>query len=204
MKRILTYILPLLAAMAAMTGCKDTESYADMLRDETQAVNSFLADYPVIDVLPPDSVLISMQDVLEDYPGMSRAEAEKLTPFYRMDDDGHVYMQVINPGSGTKAADNQLIYFRFTRYNLIYVHKYGTWEGMGNSENLGSTPTSFRFNDTQNYSTTQWGEGIQVPLRWLYLDCEVRIVIKSYLGPTEEVTAVYPYLYEIRYFPSRV
>lgn len=204
MNKILKHILASALALGALTACDDRESYADMLRDENEAVNNYLADYPVIDVLPADSVLRSTQDILADYPGMTQEEAIKLTPFYRMDDDGYVYMQVVNPGSGPKAQLDQLIYFRVTRYNLLLLHKYGTWEGNGNSANLGTTPTSLRFGNTTLQSTTQWGEGLQVPLQWLNLDCQVRMVIKSYLGPTDEVISVYPFLYELRYFPSKI
>lgn len=198
------YILPILLLTFSLASCSDKESYSDLLNDENQAVNSFLADYPVIGDVPADSVFISMQDIQAEYPDLTREEALKLTPFYRMDADGYVYMQVLNPGGDTKATKEQLIYFRFTRWNLAYVYKYGLWEAAGNSADLGTNSTSFRFQNTTLQSTTQWGEGIQTPLNYLGLDCEVRMVIKSYLGPTEEVSAVYPYLYTIRYFPSRI
>lgn len=200
----LQYIIPAIAGIAALTACSDKESYADLLNDENQAVNAYLADYPVIGEVPANEEFISMQDVLEEYPGMSREEALKLTPFYRMDDDGYVYMQVVNPGSGTKVADNQLIYFRFTRWNLSFAYKYGSWESAGNSADLGSNTTSFRFGNTTLTSTTQWGEGIQVPLKYLSLDCEVNLVVKSYVGLVEEVASVYPFLYSVRYFPSKI
>lgn len=194
-------MLPIAAFV--LTSCDDSESYAELLRDESQAVNYFLAGYPVIDEPPVDSVFITTQDIMAEDSTLTRDEAIALTPFYRMDDDSYVYMQVINPGNGTMAIDEQTICFRFTRYNLIYFQEDGTWSGTGNSSNLGATSTTFKFRNTTLTSTTQWGEGIQVPLEWLSLNCEVRVVIKSYLGPTEEVTSVYPYLYEVRYFPAK-
>lgn len=198
------HILASLAMVASLTACSDRESYAELLNDENQAVNYYLADFPVIGSVPADEEFVTMQDIQAEYPDMTREEALKLTPFYKMDNDGYVYMQVINPGSDTKAADNQLIYFRFTRWNLTYAYKYDTWESSGNSSDLGTNTTSFRFGNTTLTSTTQWGEGIQTPLKYLGLDCEVNMVIKSYLGPTEEVSSVYPFLYNVRYFPSKI
>lgn len=205
MKKTIRYILPLLAALILMPACSDKESYADLLNDENQAVNDYLANYPVIASVPSDSVFRTLADVMAENPALTRQEAISLTPFYRMDDDGYVYMQVLNPGTpGNRVKEDQLIYFRFTRWNLGFVYKYGLWESSGNSTDLGTNTTSFRFGNTTLQSTTQWGEGIQVPLRYLPIDCEVNMVIKSYLGPTEEIAAVYPYLYSIRYFPSKI
>lgn len=205
MNKPLKHILLLPLLLLATSACNDKESYADLLNDENQAVNDFLANYPVIGSIPADSAFTTMTDIMADHPSISREDAVKLTPFYRMDDDGYVYMQVLNAGTaGNKAADNQLIYFRFTRWNLGVAYKYGMWESSGNSSDLGTTTTSFRFLNTSLQSSTQWGEGIQTPLKFLPINCEVNLVIKSYLGPTDEVSAVYPYLYSVRYFPSKI
>ncbi|MDE6428485.1 MAG: DUF4827 domain-containing protein, partial [Muribaculaceae bacterium] len=187
--------LALLAiALLILPACKDKESYADLLKDENQAVNAYLAGFPVIGSIPADSVFISTQEIMETQ-GPSREEAELLTPFYRMDEDGYVYMQVVNPGlTDVKAEENQLIYFRFTRYNLKAWYEYDTWNPSGNATDLGTNTTSFRYKNTTLQSTTQWGEGIQVPLEFLTLGCEVNIIIKSYMGPEDEITNVYPYL----------
>ncbi|MDE6536326.1 MAG: DUF4827 domain-containing protein [Muribaculaceae bacterium] len=191
-------------ALCLLPACKDKESYADLLRDENQAVNAYLAGYPVISTIPADGEFITTQDIMQTQ-GLSREEAELLTPFYRMDDDGYVYMQVVNPGlTDSKAQENQLIYFRFTRYNLKAWYEYDTWTPSGNATDLGTNTTSFRYKNTTLQSTTQWGEGIQVPLEYLNLGCEVNIIIKSYMGPEDEITNVYPYLYKIRYFESKV
>lgn len=121
-----------------------------------------------------------------------------------MDDDGYVYMQVINPGTGDMATDDQQIWFRFTRYNLAFGYKYGDWTASGNEADIASVPTSFRFKNTTLSSTLQWGEGIQVPLEYLRLNCHVHLIVKSYLGPMQEVSSVYPYVYNIRYYPSKI
>ena len=131
--KILKYLSSLLFVIVAVTSlnsCDDTKSYADLLDDETKAVNNFLADQCVIDEIPADSNFVVGIDA----------------PYYKMDEEGDVYMQVIDRGDmADMAEENQLIYFRFMRYNLNY---YATGEdliGEGNAEDMEYLPTSFRF-----------------------------------------------------------
>jgi len=213
MKKFLSILL-CGAAVAGVSSCSDKESYADLLRDENHAVNAYLANYPLITEIPADRQFISTESIMKtpefqaEYGKLDaatqQAEAVKLTPFYRMDDDGYVYMQVIDPGAGPMAEEEQQIWFRFTRYNLAFAYKNGSAEASGNESNVASNPTSFRFKNTTLSSTTQWGEGIQTPLEYLPLNCRVNLIVKSYLGPVEEVSAVYPYIYSIRYYPSKI
>jgi hypothetical protein len=74
--------------------------------------------------------------------------------------------------------------------------------GTGNSLDMWSSPTSFRFGNTSLSSSTQYGTGVQVPLQYLGIDCEVNIVIKSQYGFTSEISNVIPYMYNLRYFKS--
>lgn len=181
----------LLIAVAALTlgttACKDSKSYAEMLNDETKSVNAFLADQNVLLDIPADSVFICGPDA----------------PYYRLDEDGNVFMQVINPGSDKKVPDNAQVYFRFTRYNL---HEYAATgvlpSGYGNSDNLMTGNASFRYGNYTLTSSSQWGSGIQLPLDFFGYDCEVNLVIKSQFGLTSEISQVIPYLYNIRYFQA--
>lgn len=207
-------ILPLILLLVSLAACKDKESYADLLRDENEAVNAFLVKYPVITSVPADSVFVTTKDVLadkaflEEFKELSaddlQAEAINRTPFYRIDDEGYLYMQVIDPGRGSKAVADQQVWFRFTRYNLKVAYQSGEWDPTGNEQDVAANPTSFRYQNTTLSSTTQWGTGIQTPLDYLPLNCHVRLVIKSYLGPLQEVSSVYPFLYNIRYYPSKI
>ena len=47
-----------------------------------------------------------------------------------------------------------------------------------------------------------WGSGIQTPLAFLNLGCEVNLLLKSQYGWNTELSYVQPYLYHVRYFPS--
>ena len=74
---------------------------------------------------------------------------------------------------------------------------------VGNSENLGSAGgTSFIFGNTYLPSSTQYGTGIQLPMKWIGLYSEVEIVIKSIEGFTIDMSTCVPYVYKVRYFPA--
>ncbi|MDE6462406.1 MAG: DUF4827 domain-containing protein [Muribaculaceae bacterium] len=202
MNKIIKSLTLVAVAGLSLCSCNDGKSYAEMLRDETESTNYYLSSFQVINSVPADSVFVSVADM--EARGLSREEALAVTPFYRLDDDGDVYMQVVNPGTGEKADDNQLIYFRFNRSNLNYYYSDGVWISDGNSTDLGTEPTSFRYNNYSLESSYSWGSGLQMPLRFLKLNCEVNLVVKSTVGLVNEQSSVVPYLYNVRYLPSRI
>lgn len=187
--KYLSHTFLLLMFVVSICSCDDNKSYADLLEDETKAVNNFLADQEVIDEIPADSNFVV---------GIN-------APYYKMDEEGDVYMQVINRGDiNDKAEENQLIYFRFMRYNLNYYVSGLEMIGEGNAEDMEYLPTSFRFGNYTLQSSSQYGSGIQLPLYYLGIGCEVNLVVKSQLGFTNEISNVIPYLYNIRYFKSQI
>ncbi len=163
--------------------CSDNKSYAELLEVENKAVNRFLADQRVI----------GYQEDFTDF------EVGADAPFYQIDKEGNLYMQVIKLGEYEKPEDNQLVYFRFTRYNLSYYTTGGEMEGEGNSESIEYGDQSFRMNNTTLESTTQWGSGIQHPL-----GSEIKLVVKSQYGWTAEIAYVQPFLYHLRYYPGKI
>lgn len=193
-KKIYTPLLyaALVAVSCAMafsfSSCNDDESYADLLSKEKAAVNRFLADHKVINNIPADTVFECGPDA----------------PYYRIDPEGQIYMQVINPGSvddeDMRATDDELIFFRFTRYNIEDYKDGDLGEGAGNENDLSMSNTSFRFNNYTLPSSSEWGYGIQSPLRFLPIDCNVNIIVKSQMGLTDETVQVIPFLYTIRYY----
>ncbi len=189
MKITFKYFVGLVLAMlgAGVFGsCSDGRSYAEMLNDENKIVNYFLADHRVVTEIPADTVFETGSDA----------------PYYQLDDDGNIYMQVIDPGYGPKAFNNQEVYFRYTRYNLYQY--YSPDEEIagadGNSQILEFGNTSFRFDNYSLPSSQKWGTGIQMPLKFLPLNCEVNVVIKSTLGSPSEMGSVVPYLFNVRYY----
>ncbi len=179
----------LVSSFFLLCSCDDTESYADLLKDENKAVNNYLSDQEVISEIPSDSIFEYGVDA----------------PYYKMDDDGNIYMQVIKPGSKDNMAKNdQLIYFRFTRYDLFSYSNGVLPEGWGNANDFDYKNTEFRFGNYSLPSSSQWGTAIQLPLYYLGIDCEVNLVIKSQYGYTDEISNVIPFLYNVRYFKSQI
>ncbi len=189
-KSVYTFLLTALAVIAC-TSCNDQKSYAEYLADETKSVNSFLANNRVIPFEQRDSTF--------------KFESGADAPYYELDEEGNVYMQVLNPGTaGNRAKVDEQIYFRFIRYNLNRYADNQLPAGEGNGIDLTSGNTFFRFSNMQSNSSYQWGEGIQMPLLYLPIDCEVNLVVKSQYGVYAEISYVVPYLYNLRYFKSQI
>ncbi|MDE5555618.1 MAG: DUF4827 domain-containing protein [Muribaculaceae bacterium] len=173
----------------ALASCNDGKTYAELLESEDHYVNNFLADNIVYNDIPADTVF----------------ETGKDAPYYRLDEEGQLYMQVINPGTpGNMAKDDDLIYFRYTRYNLRYYEDGKFNYGGGNDDDMGQPNTSFRYNNFSLESSSQWGAGIQRPLAYLPVDCQVNLVVKSQYGITSELAEVQPYLFTIRYYRPKI
>lgn len=169
------------------SGCEDTKSYSELLNDEEHAVNWYLAQQKVELQLPEDGKFIVGENA----------------PYYKMDKEGSVYMQVINAGNDVKPEKGDLIYFRFMRMNIQTYMSYGTKAWEGNSEDFGtSTNSSLIYGNNVLTSTTQYGEGIQVPLQYLGYNSEVNLIVKSTEGFTDELSECIPYVYNIRYFKA--
>ena len=165
--------------------CSKTESYSELLREEEKAVNWYLASQKVELEIPADSTsFVTGKDA----------------PFYKLDDDGYIYMQIIEKGDDVKVKEGDLVYFRFMMDNLKYMYEGIETQPLGNSDYLGYGPASFVYQNLYLSSTTQWGTGIQMPLKFLGYNSEVNLVIKSTYGFLEDQSYCIPYLMNIRYF----
>lgn len=173
-----------------LVACSKSESYADLLNTERRATNAYLADHRVVDHIPEDSIF----EVGED------------APYYKLTNNGDVYMQVIKAGDkkNNKAKTGERIYFRYMRYNLIQWHENGKWEGAGNEQDMALSSSHFVYNNYTLVESAQWGYGLQMPLNFLGIDCEVNLVIKSQYGYLQEISYVQPFMYHVRYFKSQI
>ncbi len=172
-----------------LVSCSENQSYAEQIDTERQACNAFLANFEIREV-PADSVF----------------EVGANAPYYRLDPDGYIYMQVLKTGDlSQKAKKSQTIYFRYTRYNLLtWYNQDHYWVGSGNADDMSSPATYFNYDDYSLPVSEQWGYGIQMPMNYLGVNCEVNLVIKSKVGWSKESTYVTPYFYHVRYFRSKV
>ncbi len=180
-----------MVVLTMLTACNDDQSYADRLNEERNAVNAYLANHRVVMSIPKDSIF----EVGED------------APFYRIDTDGNVYMQVIKAGDRVNdlAKKGDRIYFRYSRYSLAIWYAEKLMEVYSSNENsMDAQSCSFTYADYSLPSTSQWGYGLQYPLNFLGVECEVNLVIKSQFGFTSEISYVMPFLYHVRYFRSMI
>lgn len=193
--------LSALAMILVGSSCKDSKSYSELLDEEQKAVNSYLANHRVVDHIPVTAA------------GDTIFEIGSSAPFYKIDDNGDVYMQVLKEGDrvNNRVKDGDLIYFRFGRLSLSrYEAGYDDVQ-TGNYDDMSIEATSFRFYDDEyqsnpysgSYYSYDYGYGIEMPLRFLGVDCEVNLVVKSQKGPNSEISNVVPYLYTIRYFRNK-
>lgn len=172
-----------------LSACSKTQSYSELLRDEEHAVNWYLANYNVALEMPEDpEALITVDNYGED------------APFYKLDPEGYVYMQVVRADYNDMVSEGDLVYFRFLRESILDMYNDIETTPMGNLEYLPNGTTSFIYKNTYLSSTTTWGTGIQMPLRYLGYNSEVNLVLKSYYGFTDEQSYCIPYIMNIRYF----
>lgn len=188
MKRNILSILLLPALLLITSACSDSKSYADLLNEENQLVNAFLAEHRVE----------------EEFPGIDACEIGPGAPFYRVDDDGNVYMQVIRRGDGTFPEKGQNVFFTYMNYDLNYFIVGEENVGSGNINSPGnSLPTYFIFDDYSIEQSSQYGTGIQIPVKLLGFNSKVYVLIKSQAGPSAYMSYVIPFLYEIAYYPQK-
>ena len=180
-----------LTVLVMLAACNNDQTYADRLNEERNAVNAYLANHRVVMSVPADSVF----------------EVGENAPFYRIDPDGNVYMQVLNAGDrkNDRARTSEPIYFRYSRYNLATWYADGTWSiTSGNENTMDAVSCSFNYADYTLPSSSQWGYGLQYPLLFLGVECEVNLVIKSQYGFTNEISLVTPFFYHVRYYHSQI
>lgn len=174
-----------------LASCNKSESYSDLLKKEQKASNWFLAQHKVCNEIPADSVFIEGQDA----------------PYYKMDDDGYVYMQVLKTGNRELPKTGATVYFTYTRWNIetMYINNTLKIDATdGNQDNfinyVGNT--YFIYNNYSVSSSAEYGSGMQLPLSYLGYNSEVNILLKSYYGFSSDNTTCVPYLVNVRYFKS--
>ena len=176
-------------AMLSFTSCEDSQSYAELLRDERRAANAYLANYEIIDEIPADTLF----------------EIGENAPFYKIDPDGNVYMQVLIADSKeNRPVTNEPVYFRFMRLDLLYLYTSGEYFWEGNAENMLADPTYFLYNNYTLDSSSYYGYGLQMPMQFLGVNSKVNLLIKSQYGFSDEISDVIPYLYTVTYYPSMI
>ena len=181
-------LLSLVAVTIGATSCSNNKSYAEQLADERVAVNLFLAGQRVGNDVPADTIF----------------ETGSNAPYYRIDEDGNVYMQVLsNTGLDARPKTDDVVYFRYMRYNVIkWCVNNGDAAKVGNMDDMKNPSTYFLYDNYTVETSVQYGQGIQMPLQFVGVGSEVNLIIKSQKGLTDEVADVNPYHWHVRYYKS--
>lgn len=175
-----------------VVSCDDNESYAEKLDKERKASNAFLSGYNVVMGIPDDTVFVTVAEV-----------GETEAPFYRIEPEGNVYMQVVKAGDrDSMAHTGDKIYFRYSRTSLLDWYEYGYSMIDSNSDDMVYSSRHFYYNDFSKSASLTCGMGLQLPLQYVGINCEVNLVIKSQYGIDDEISYVTPYRWNVRYFKS--
>lgn len=187
--KLTKYLLPAIVAIPAistLTSCEDGKSYSDLLREEEKATNWYMANQRIELDIPSDSIL----------------EYGPQAPYYKLDEDGYIYLQVINPGDTVRAKKGDMVYFRFKRLNLKYLYQGDnpSWEGNADNMNSALGSTYFIYDDMLMVNSMKYGQGLQWPLKFVGYDSEVNIVLRSYYGFQADQSSCLSYIYNVKYF----
>lgn len=172
-----------------ISGCSKSESYSNLLKNENQAVNWFL----------------SGQRISVEIPENGNFEVGPDAPYYKMNEDGTIYMQVLKLGNLEESQmpqDGDKVYFRFSRKNIKQMMNGfdPAWEGNSSDLNSAIGPTSFIYGNNYRPTSIKWGEGLQLAVKYVGYYSEVNLVLKASAGFTEDQSGCIPYIYNVRYF----
>lgn len=166
------------------SSCSKSESYSDLLKEEEKAVNWYLANHRVETEIPKDGNFETGTDA----------------PFYKMDDDGYIYMQVISKGDpDEKVVAGDKVYFLYTRWNIKNLYELGASQSDSNTMTGTLSEYYFFYGDTSSGNGLLYGKGMQLPLKYLNYHSEVNLVLKSYEGFSIDQSECTPYVVNVKY-----
>lgn len=179
---IITICLTL--ALTILASCNKSESYSDMLKSEGKAVNWYLSNHRVCNAIPADG----------------NFEIGANAPFYKLDEEGHIYMQVLERGSETdKVAKGDKVYFLYSRQNIRNLWELGAAMTDSNMQTGTLSEYYFFLGDTSSKNGAFFGKGIQMPLDYLPYHSEVNLVLKSFVGFSRDQSECIPYVVNVKY-----
>lgn len=187
------------------SGCGKTQTYAEMLKQESESINQFLSSggrYTASIPSNPDDILAT-----DD-----RYHVSNSVPFYELYNG--VYMQPVKKGNGIKittTSPNNKVAFRFLRINLnswaaapYEIEMFSDIKGgVGNYYYSDISDYYFFYDPVYSASSSQYytyGMGIEYPLAYLTDESSCYLVVPSQLGFSDGVSSVTPYLYYIEYY----
>ena len=173
MRNLLFFVFGCILFSSVWTSCNNSKTYAELLKDEQNAISKFINDsnFTVLYSYPKDSIFLPNEFV-------------KLP--------NGLYMNVIDRGNGSKIDSGQNVLMRVKYYrNLFDTTTY-------HSSNWSSgDPSQFVFG--QASSSNNYVEGFATPLIFVRGNAKVRLIIPSSLNDYTTVQNVTPYYYYVQY-----
>lgn len=191
----LIYTFLSLLAMISVS-CSKTQSYSELLKEEEHACNWYLAQKNISLDIPEDYKTMITSGTLKPDGTPYGDDA----PFYKLDEEGYVYMQIVSADFSVMAAEGDLVYFRYVQESIKDLYEGINSVPEGNGDYLPNGATSFVYKNNYLSSTSAWGTGIQMPLQYVGYNSEVNLVLKSYYGFTDRQTYCIPYIINLKYF----
>ena len=189
MKKIVGWVL-LGCAAWAFSACDDNKSYAEMLKDERDAIERLIDEEGIV--------------VLDEYPADGVfAENE----FYLMDND--VYINVIDSGNGDHMGSRQNVICRFKA--RVFMNDTLEWDGFGSSAFPVTMVCSYSsyYNTIQAYASSEDGnnylsnfvsEGLASGLQYVGDSSEVKLIVPFKVSSSMFTQSGDPVYYErVRY-----
>jgi hypothetical protein len=210
MKRFsILFLTVLLGGGALFQACEDTETYAELLETERDAISKFVKENNI--------KTISQEEFEKDT--LTNVEENEYVVF-----SNGLYMQIVDRGNGEKPKNRDEISIRFIEYDIFS----GDTTQASNVLNpyyelLNLYPDSFYYYATSSSSSGQFiineeeGAGIGfnmyntygsttvptgwiVPLSYVKNGAHVKLIVPSKIGHSTAQQYVYPYFYDIRKF----
>lgn len=133
MRKILSFTLALTALVVIFSSCKDSETYADKLKNETKAIDRFVKEREI--------------KVLNSMPGADYEFAENE---YYKDEDSGIYLRIISRGNLDKmASKDKLPTVVFRYYETI---RFGISDTTKFSNNGSLDPMTFTYGNSNTYT----------------------------------------------------
>lgn len=213
MKKTAYLLLALLAVITVMSGCNDSETYADQKKRERSAIQKYISEQG-IKVISEDAFNAQGQvtdTAKNEYVYLSRSE---------------VYMQIIRKGCGKKIekGETTTVLCRYQEYNLLtdslqstnmIAYYISIVDKMSVTNTSGTFTASFIEGESLMY--TLYGS-TSVPSGWLtpfsYINvgrpekegdevARVKLIVPHTQGHQYAVSGVYPCLYDLTYERGR-
>ncbi|MBO4985279.1 MAG: DUF4827 domain-containing protein [Bacteroides sp.] len=194
MKKLFYFLIALVGLSAAFNACDDNKTYAEMLEEEEDAIQSYIKDNN-IKVISQSAFHAndSMTDVAEnEYVHLANG----------------VYMQIVDKGSENPAdtvKHNDLVLVRFLEYDILErdstltnFYEPGVVDEFKYVISSSSVSGIFLYGVMLEYYGSDVPAGWLAPLSYVRNNAHVKLIVPSKMGHSTAMSYVTPYFYDIQ------